>query len=282
MIVIHFNRSHYASQARRRHFGSNPVAAYFWHVRGVARLVLSLRAVRTSLPIHLLVSGERYATPEQRLRSLGVRVLHAAEPAWDTPSWAADTWAAGTFAKLHALTLTDFTRVLVLDTDCVALRNFDHLVSRSALPALPGFVFGPQDGGAWGLMNSGVMVLRPDSGDFARVKGLMALRSLRSLDASDQSVWHALYRTFYELPAAYNVHGSSRWATSTSMSSNDSLSARSTSLDGFRDAFIVHAHRGRQVAHPLYVSRERRWRRQAEALLPGVRALEREGAMLGR
>ena len=141
-------------------------------------------------------------------------------------------------------------RVYVPQTLCYLSGALGETCSRllpisTSLPALPGFVFGPQDGGAWGLMNSGIMVLRPDSGDFARVKGLMALRSLRSLDASDQSVWHALYRTFYELPAAYNVHGSSRWATSTSMSSNDSLSARTTSLDGFRDAFIVHAHRGR-------------------------------------
>ena len=117
----------------------------------------------------------------------------------------------------------------------------------------------------------------PTTSERARAAIVIVLHFNRSHYASQ-----ARHRTFYELPAAYNVHGSSRWATSTSMSSNDSLSARSTSLDGFRDAFIVHAHRGRQVAHPLYVSRERRWRRQAEALLPGVRALEREGAMLGR
>ena len=106
---------------------------------------------------------------------------HGQEPveSWGAPRWAAGSPWAGTFAKLRTLQLTHFSRILVLDTDCVALRNVDHLASRSAVPRTPAFVFSAQDGGAWGLMNSGVMVLRPDGAEFERAKALMASMDAR-------------------------------------------------------------------------------------------------------
>ena len=281
MLLLHYNRS----QVRKRHFGGAPLGSYVAQMRGVARTVLSLRAVSTALPIHLFVSGERYATCEQRLSGrLGVSVhaFDAPPPLGVSPPTWTDEWALGTFVKLRVLGMTQFERVIVLDNDVVVLRNVDHLASR-AVVRTPSLVASSQNGGASTIMNSGVMVLKPDRDEYARMVGLVAAmeaaHSMTNLtngrraeypliDHGDQAVWHNFYLRFHELPAAYNVHGP------------DPFVRRTASNASFDATFIVHAHRGRRVTHPHFVARDDALSKQAERMMPGVGYLQREGPSL--
>ena len=86
-------------------------------VRELIRVLISLRNVKTTVPIHILASGERYPRVEARLAALfpGIKYISGEVPPVVVPSWASK-WARGSFAKLRALALTQFTKLLVLET----------------------------------------------------------------------------------------------------------------------------------------------------------------------
>eukprot|EP00966_Prymnesium_polylepis_P212812 4928748-Prymnesium_polylepis.1 len=180
-----------------------PLGQYLKDMMLIVRLVLSLRRVGTTLPIHLLLAGERREKFERILRELGVQV---SDSPYIRPAPWANSFHAGSFAKLHALALGQFDRVLVLDLDCVVLRNIDHM---AAWPT-PSFRYQTVESGReclWELQ-SGVLLIRPDAHEHARAMRMTAPRSSPLAgDRGDQSVWRALYAnsTVHELPTAYNA-----------------------------------------------------------------------------
>jgi hypothetical protein len=125
-----------AAGAVRYWFRRDPFKSYATNMHMLTRLVVSLRAVRSRLPLHLFASGYRHAGYEARLQALGVHVHGSPRGALRRPVWA-DRHHFGSFAKLRVLALTDFKRVVLLDHDLVVLRNIDHL---SGAPA-PSIVF---------------------------------------------------------------------------------------------------------------------------------------------
>ena len=111
--------------------------AYGNYVRLTVRFLISLRRTNSSLPVHVLASGERSAGAEAKLAELfGVKFLAAPAPSVPVPEWASK-WARGSFARLRALWLTQYTRLLLVDTDAVVLRPIDHL-ARVPAPAVSG------------------------------------------------------------------------------------------------------------------------------------------------
>ena len=238
LLVYGFNASRV-----RYWYRPDPFRSYLNALRLISRVIMSLRDVDTKLPIHLLLSGERQPAFEAALvEQFGVSLLDAPEqikiPKWSSPFH----WMS--FVKCAVLSLTRFRRVLVLDTDVVAFRNIDHL----ALSPAPAFVYRYKcfcsvkagdttktnpDGTCikpvnpiW-EMNSGVMVLKPDSRAHKRMlrlmNGGMAVGdsigpnvSLRSTyvpsDPGDQSVWRGFYSKVHELPVQYNSFKKTRFA----------------------------------------------------------------------
>lgn len=183
-------------------------------------------------------------------------------------------WALGTFVKLRVLSLTQFERVLLLDNDCIVMRNLDHLASRAAVPT-PALVSSSQGGGTSAMMNSGMMVLTPNRTEYARMVVLMAsierahANGQRAkyplVDHGDQAVWHNFYHRFHELPAAYNAHGV------------DTFTKRTASNETFDVVFVVHAHSGQRATHPHFKAKDAAWSKQAEVIIPGAGYLQREG-----
>lgn len=213
VLVLGFNRSDV-----RPNFHRDPWQSYVDSTLLLMRCVLSLKRVSTTLPITLLVSGERDAKREAAIARHGVMI----EPTLTTtlaPAWASP-WMRGTFAKLSALALTRYSRVVVLDSDCVAVRNIDHLSGAPApLAAYFHFDLGftcPQDldptrACARGVLNSGVLALQPDARRLSAAQRLLAAGTHTWADggvweASDQRLWHALYEEVHELPFGYNAN----------------------------------------------------------------------------
>lgn len=169
-------------------------------VRELIRILLSLRAVRTQLPIHVLASGERYSAVEAKIAArFDVSYVTAPLPL-TVPAWSSK-WAYGSFAKLRALALTQYDRLVVLDNDDVVLRNVDHLAS--AAVAAPAFVFG------WKChprreLRASTIVLRPSAADWARASALLVEPATAVYDdLGEQSVWRRLWPAVHELPAGY-------------------------------------------------------------------------------
>ena len=178
-------------------------------VRELIRVLISLRNVKTTVPIHILASGERYPRVEARLAALfpGIKYISGEVPPVVVPSWASK-WARGSFAKLRALALTQFTKLLVLDSDSILLRNVDHLLSSSsgsgpAIPT-PAFVF------AWKCyprreLRASTMLLTPNLQEYDHAQKLASSEATAIYDdLGEQSVWRRLYKEkAYELPAGY-------------------------------------------------------------------------------
>jgi hypothetical protein len=116
------------------------------------------------------------------------------------PSWASK-WARGSFAKLRALSLTQYDKLLVLDNDDVVLRNVDHLLGPST--PTPAAVFG------WKCfprreLRASTLVLTPRAADFERASALLREEATAVYDdLGEQSVWRRLYPSVHELPARY-------------------------------------------------------------------------------
>ena len=192
----------------RTWYTADPMRSYLNAMRLMFRLVLSLRRVRTTLPIHLLPSGDRFEPFEQWLRAHGVRILPPAEGprfAFRVPGWSS-VHHRGAFSHLMALALTQFKRIIVLDIDTFVLRNIDHL----AFTPAPAFVY------RWKCyprleLNSGLMVLEPSEREHARMQAFLngPLVSKGSFPAHEdyntQSVWRRFYRRVFELPVSYNA-----------------------------------------------------------------------------
>ena len=192
-----------ANVSRLRFFYGRDARKLYQSQLGLAmRAIVSLRATGTTLPIHLLVSGLRSAGAETWMAAaLGVGVLTTA-PDVEAPSWGSK-WAKGSFAKLRVLTLTQFERVILLDTDTVALGSLDVLGAVPELVPAPAAVFG------WKCyprreLRAALLVLRPSEADWRRAVDLMRdKRTATYDDLGEQSVWRRLYSSVHELPAGY-------------------------------------------------------------------------------
>ena len=108
----------------RNIFASRPHKAREREVSRVLWFAQTAKAVRTRLPIHAVVAGDRDAAVEARLEAAGVRLLEG--PMIGTPPWASK-WHRLSFNKIAALSFTRFRKVIVLDNDAGLLRNMDHV-----------------------------------------------------------------------------------------------------------------------------------------------------------
>jgi hypothetical protein len=184
-------------------YGRNVEKAYTSQISLLVRLVVSLRAANTTLPIQLLVSGHRVPAVEQRLATLlGVTILAPeSAPAVFVPRWGSK-WARSSFAKLRVLALSHLAVAIVLDTDSIVLRSIDHLATRAPPPA---FVFG------WKCyprreLRAATMVLAPSPAAWARAQGLLADPATAVYDdLGEGSVWRRLYERAHALPAGYGA-----------------------------------------------------------------------------
>ena len=202
---------HHHNSSVRSWFKGQPFNSYLYNVRHIVRLLLSLRGVGTTLPVSVLLSGERHAPFEALFASLGALLVDADAFATRKPPWASE-YHINSFTKLRALSLTEYRRVIVLDTDMVVLQNIDALASSPA----PAFVFRPtpcneQATIVWRPweMNSGVMVLQPTRAELARLHGLLNSTWYAKIghrtDSSDQSFWRHFFDEVFELPIRYNA-----------------------------------------------------------------------------
>jgi hypothetical protein len=227
-------------------------------MRLVMRLVLSLQRVKATIPVVLLASGQRHRGYEDRLRQYNVTIL---DGTYDLklPPWA-NPFHTASFSKLLVLSLTQYSKIIVLDQDLVVLRNIDHLAH---VPA-PAFVYRYKVPPCSRLeMNSGLMVLAPNATMLAQLRRMMGSRTaitpIKS-DTGDQNVWRFFFPRVHGLPIGYNAFRSAALAAPA----------------GWDTAHVLHdvwKFQGSGGAGPAW------WRRDAgEAVYDTVTSLSREAA----
>ena len=250
LLFLHFNRSHVRSK-----FQHAPWRAYERELRRIEWFVQSAQRVRTTLPIIVVVAGDRNATAEASLRAKGVAIIES--PQIPPPPWAS-SFQRLSFSKISALALTQFRKVIVLDNDMVLLNNLDELAS--PLVEAPAAVWHatssiPEYERA--APNTGLLVLKPSAAGFAAALAHLAQMSrarreggtprTQCYDGGDQEFWRSFYRdrdmgkafssSLTELPLRYHAHNGMVGArrNGAGMSSQDWAQVRALhSISGFR------------------------------------------------
>lgn len=111
-----------------------------------------------------------------------------------------------TVTKIHAWTLTEYTKCVFLDADCLVLQSVDELFDRPQLSAVC-------DLGWPDCFNSGVFVLVPEQAVFEQLVAL--LKQHGTFDGGDQGLLNTYFGTDWlesdiqkRLPFIYNMHAS--------------------------------------------------------------------------
>lgn len=152
------------------------------YIRGVLRIALSLRDVRSRFPL-VVIASNLTASLRALLRRANLTVHEVA--AVPPPPQHRASRHVGTWNKLAAWRLTRYRRVISLDLDLVIRRNIDHLFSAAiGTPAATAEGVPPARDGSTMPFNTGLVVLTPSSHEFDEM--MRAKDRITSYDGSEQ------------------------------------------------------------------------------------------------
>ncbi|XP_071848416.1 glycogenin-1-like [Apostichopus japonicus] len=175
---------------------------------GALILGQSLRNVKTTRKLAVLVTSQ-VTQPLRRQLNLVFDHIQQVDPL-DSQDAAHLTLLARpelgiTFSKLHCWTLTQYSKCVFLDADCLVLRNVDDLFEREELSAAP-------DVGWPDCFNSGVFVFRPSLETHKEL--IQCALTLGSFDGGDQGLLNTFFKDWptkdmnRHLPFIYNMTSS--------------------------------------------------------------------------
>lgn len=174
------------------------------YVPGIEALGRSLVESGTTRPRLVMTAPDVPASAKRRLAAAGWQIREVEPIPNPHPEGVLLFKRFGaSFTKLRAFELIEFERVVFLDADTIVLRNIDDLFDRPAIAAAPDF-FMPD------RFNSGVMVIEPSLGLFARLQAKLA--AAPSYDGGDQGFLNSFWPDWWSmsvahrLPAGYNMH----------------------------------------------------------------------------
>lgn len=130
------------------------------YLPGVVVLHDSVRQSGTSYPFVVAVSSTIPSDIDDVLIRRGMKVIRLPPPVQIPEVFRQNSghWA-NTFDKLHLFGLTDFVKLVYLDSDMIVLKNIDELFEKSHLSAVAA---GQREHPDWTRLNSGIMVIDPD------------------------------------------------------------------------------------------------------------------------
>lgn len=160
---------------------------------GVIMLDWSLRTVKTQYPLLVLCSDcvSESTCKELIRRNFSYLRLeeHIPVNAEINIEEGYDHWSK-TFDKLYVWTLSQFDKVVFLDSDIQVIKNIDYLFDCPHMSAVRADAFNEP-----GLdkLNSGLMVIEPNEKEFEGLSTIIKLGELRLKNMGDQDVIRAYY-----------------------------------------------------------------------------------------
>lgn len=142
------------------------------YLDGVRTLLYSLKKTESCFPLVVLVSENINNDIENTLRGWGCQIAHA--PGIDLGVYAQQNprpyWNE-TFFKLRLFEMEQYDKLLYIDSDMIVLDNLDHLFNCEHITACQGgkLIYG------WEDINSGLMLIEPDSREFRAMMDLIPM-----------------------------------------------------------------------------------------------------------
>lgn len=176
------------------------------YLPGVLVLHESLCRVETAYPLHVAVSKGIPGHVDALLAQRGMAVIRLPAPI-DIPAVFQEKsghWSY-TFDKLHLFGLTQFDKLVYLDSDMMVLANIDELFARPHMSAVAaGRLVHPN----WRRLNSGLMVIAPEPSlpekiSAALQKAITEVQTMGIESLGDQDIINAYYN---EWPYLKNLH----------------------------------------------------------------------------
>lgn len=176
------------------------------YVPGVLALNESLRRFKSKYPLLVVVSRGIQSSTRALLEKSGMQLVTCSE-AMDVPLEIKNKsghWG-NTFDKICIFGLTDFSKLVYVDSDMIMLRNIDELFDKPHMSAVAaGQLLYPD----WIRLNSGIMVIEPEQGLPEKIMKTLE-KSISEVDAlggkalGDQDLINAYYA---EWPTSTELH----------------------------------------------------------------------------
>lgn len=165
------------------------------YLDGIRTLIFSLRKVKSRFPLIVLVPMDFGVRAQEKIVSWGATLLRANQVSLgELAEYNKRTYWNNTFFKLQIFALTQYEKVVYLDSDMIVLDNLDHLFELDHLSAVQGgkMIFG------WEDINSGLMVVEPSREEFDELVELIPMvcgnKIKENIGFGDQDVISYYYR----------------------------------------------------------------------------------------
>ena len=188
------------------------------YLPGVLALHEALRRVKSAHGLLVCLSAGVPQRVVDRLKSAGLNthllppdLLASSDMAQSNRDAGAAHWTY-TFDKLHLFGLTQYTKLVYIDSDMLVTANIDELFDQPHAAAVPaGMLFYPD----WNRLNSGLMVIQPEAGLPQRIAATLAAARAQAGErgvkgVGDQDLINAFYadwpsRQALHLDSGYNT-----------------------------------------------------------------------------
>ena len=185
------------------------------YLRGLLVLHRSLKAHQPSYPLIVWITDEVVKSNPELLDILDSQEVQYEflEDTFEISESAAaefssHRWGA-TFDKLKLFSMTQFEKIVLLDSDMLITKNIDHLFDLPHLTSCceSDLVTGFED---WSLPNSGMMVIEPEEGLGQKVFDVWPVVQQRKPIFGDQDLIHEYFRAIFtrnedwRIPAKFN------------------------------------------------------------------------------
>jgi glycogenin len=181
------------------------------YIDGVLALNESLRRVKSAFPLVVLVSKGISDTGKHKIMQHGMEVIEATENILPSEAIAVNQtsnvshWNF-TFDKLLIFGLTQFEKLVFLDSDLLILENLDFLFDKPHMTATKADTVIKD----WNWLNSGTMVIVPDVDILEGLKREAKTIHSKRKNAGDQDVVQEYYKDWNNhpelaLPPKYNI-----------------------------------------------------------------------------
>ena len=176
------------------------------YLPGVITLAESLKQVKAVPPLVVGLSARIPKQAEALLESRGIRFLRlpADSPLPPLPGQTHHHWT-NTFDKIYFFGLTQFEKLVYLDSDMIVLTNIDDLFEKPHMSAVAAGRLVHAD---WTRLNSGLMVIEPETGLASRLAKMVQPAMQRAAQVGNAAIGDQdLINEFYkDWPTQAHLH----------------------------------------------------------------------------
>ncbi len=187
------------------------------YIDGVLALDASLKKVNSKYPLCVLLSNAISEETENILKKISISTIRNNQAQMLIPkeiinkniSTEKERWNY-TFEKLNIFSLTEFEKLVFLDSDIFVTKNIDELFGKSNMSAVIDKHYGPNITSRWMELTSGVMVIEPNKKQINEFKKIIQTILNKRESIGDQDILQEAYpewknNTQLHLQNKYNI-----------------------------------------------------------------------------